>query len=200
MVVLRALEERGVTFSNGVYMTPETLRRIGLYTEGLLDLHHGRQSSDFPPRYTVNDMQIPNEIFTAERYIRCGSPRQRVSQVQKDLRDIYVNNRIAALQEQLQLLRIGEQNVRRILEATIQGNILLPEGYPMEGVELVFRDGIYHFRSKFQWENELEQLTKTKQLYDSLGVSERMDEMLAIDIGVMPNAWKPKVLYKPVPV
>lgn len=193
MEAAQELRERGILFSRGAYVTMRTLGGLGYHIvpppEGLLDLGQNTSKGG----YTVNDTGIPTQVLQWSGLWQ--GPRRGVEGVKIEVRQIYREDRIAQLEQQLSLLEPGKENLDRIMEAILKGDIELPEGYSTSGVELVYGNaefGIPGHRTNLS--SQLEFLRETKELYDSLGMPERVAEILELDTHSLAARWYAKTI------
>lgn len=193
MEAAQELRERGILLSRGAYVTERTLVGLGYslesVPEGLLNL----SPYTLIKGCTVNDTGIPIQVLYRSNLWR--GPRRAVEDVKSRVQAIYRYDGIAQLEEQLSLLEPGKENLDRIMKAVLNGDIELPEGYSTSGVGLVYGIGELNIPGRrMGLSSQLEILRGLKEIYDSLGMSERADEILAIDSGTIAERWHAKAL------
>jgi hypothetical protein len=192
MISAEVLNNKGITFSEGVYTIVKSHGlSLDQTSEGLIK-YFSYASSDKPRNvsFTLNDTAIPTTLMEENL---CGSPREIVQYIQCNMRKVYVNNRIQELENQLKLVKKGEKNIKAIMNSMVDGTIPVPKNHSVEGVALALKQGIGSVAA-FESSSERDVLLSWKKKHKKVITPETVDKVAAMDMKKIADSWQYRAL------
>jgi hypothetical protein len=183
---VKFLTDKGITFSQGFYTTPDQINAKGLSRDGLMLLFYKSRGE-----YTLNDTPIPNSLI-AERHFNSG-PRGIARWGKEVVKKIYVDNKIEKLAEQSKLVDTGEKNIEEIMGGMTKGKIPVPKGYSVEGVALALKQGL-GAASAFECYSKRDCLIIWKKEIEKFVTPETVDKVVAMDLAKIAKSWQYRAL------
>jgi hypothetical protein len=192
MISAEVLNNKGITFSNGVY-TSARRRDLSFDQDTESMIKYFSCSSPENPKnaiFTLNDTAIPTTLMEENL---CGSPREIAQYIQCNMRKVYVNNRIQELENQLKLVKKGEKNIGSIMKDMVDGTIPVPKNHSVEGVALALKQGIGSVAA-FKTYSERDVLLSWKKKHKKFITPETVDKVAAMDMKKIADSWQYRAL------
>jgi succinate dehydrogenase flavin-adding protein (antitoxin of CptAB toxin-antitoxin module) len=184
---IATLLDNNITFTRGNYTSIGQLSENSLGTEGLMRKYlKGLERTAV--RYTVNNTPIPTKILEGWWH---SVPAAVIESFQRDIKDIYKEDKIAKLAKDCELFKRGMKEVDLILNDIKDGEIKLPEKYSLDAFKTALDYGGFDVRLDpyFLFKGPIEHLKSRKKLLDTLTPMQR-DKILEMELQEIARNWQ----------